>query len=489
MNQHVAIPTSFFLNEAKHEYYDYKTRLVAELLQNSLDAGATVIRLTLSDTGYSCEDNGRGMSKERMVSALLTMGGSVKESGATGGFGAAKKLLLFAHQSFRIASNDTGVEGAGLGYKFVDVPFRQGTTVAAQFAPEFGSGIERKANEFLSKCDFKGRCKVYLNNNLFTAYATPSFSKSVENLGDLYGSKRRTANESIIVRHNGLFMFDRYITNLNRDVVIEVAGKSIDMFTQNRDGFRGDASRAFDLLVSELTINKESFVKAKPRKFVLPGAGAFINFVSHIGLTADIQKVVNDFRAVAANLSPGVVVAQLTAAITAQTTISEAAKMEAIATIVEAAKSNLQTDFHFDLADTSYRSVPPQFMPNVGKKKYTLLAQLWKVCLRETLKANGLNQNFIIGFTFDSNVVATHQKVEGVSRYLLNPTCDAVGLSNVQARVMTILTTAVHEIVHSQGCGQHDESFVLKFHELLTPTLCNAPTYRQLMKMAKVEKV
>lgn len=488
MNQHVAIPTSFFLNEAKHEYYDYKTRLVAELLQNSLDAGATVIRLSLSDAGYSCEDNGRGMTQDRMVSALLTMGGSVKESGSTGGFGAAKKLLLFAHQSFRIASNGTGVEGAGLSYKFVDVPHRQGTTVSAQFSPEFGNGIARKANEFLSKCDFKGKCKVYLNNDLFTGYDTPSFSKNVEGLGDLYGSKRRTTNENVVVRHNGLFMFDRYVSRLNRDVVIEVAGKSIDMFTQNRDGFRGDASRAFDLLVSELTINKESFVKAKPRKFVLQGSSAFINFIARLPFTADIQKVVNDFRLANNDIAPDKVVAQLTAAI-AQSTASAEVKAEAVATIVKEAKTNLQTDFHFDLADSSYRAVPAKFMPNVGKKKYTMLAQLWKVCVRETLKANGLSQDFIVGFTFDSNVVATHQKVNGVSRYLLNPICDTVGLSNVQARVMSILTTAVHEVVHSQGCGQHDESFVLKFHELLTPTLCNAPTYRQLVKMAKVEKV
>ena len=55
--------------------------------------------------------------------------------------------------------------------------------------------------------------------------------------------------------------------------------------------------------------------------------------------------------------------------------------------------------------------------------------------------------------------------------------------------ITAMLTIACHEIVHSQGCRYHDENFVRKFHDLLVPTLTKAPSWRQLVKMAKTEKV
>jgi hypothetical protein len=215
MEHHVSIPSSFFLKEAKHEYYDYRTRLVQELLQNSLDAGATVIRLTFDVLGYKCEDNGRGMTQDRMVSALLTMGGSVKEQGATGGFGAAKKLLLFAHASFSIHSNDTFVSGVGLSYRFVSQGSRVGTEVGAVWAnaTDF-CGMDNKALSLLRKCNFSGRAKVYVNGELFTDYISARHATTVEGLGEVFANKNRSEGENeVYVLHNGLYMFSRYITD------------------------------------------------------------------------------------------------------------------------------------------------------------------------------------------------------------------------------------------------------------------------------------
>ena len=135
------------------------------------------------------------------------------------------------------------------------------------------------------------------------------------------------------------------------------------------------------------------------------------------------------------------------------------------------------------------KKVLDKYIPNVGKPKYTNLAALWKVCVREVLNANGINQQFIIGFTFDSNTVANHSMKNGVSCYMINPNSSVIDEGTKQEKVMSILTTAVHEVVHSQGCQYHDENFVLKFHDLLLPTLTKAPTWRKLVKMAKTEKV
>jgi hypothetical protein len=415
MNHTVSIPSSFFLNEAKHEYYDYQTRLVQELLQNSLDAGATVVRLTFDALGYKCEDNGSGMTQDRMVTALLTMGGSVKESGATGGFGAAKKLLLFAHASFAIHSNDTLVCGNGLSYRFHPCLARKGTEIGAVWAnaSDFNL-IETKARRLLAKCNFNNRAKVYVNGELFTDYATARHAKTVEGVGEIYANKAQVLGQNeVLVLHNGLFMFDRYITDLNRKVIVMVTGPSTNIFTQNRDGFKGDLRQKFDNLLTEMAIDKKSVVKPKARKFILQGTDAFISFISKkFTISPGIQAAINSVRLSGGNFSPASFAEAVAQKVEASSvSFAEKATAQAMATYVRQNDAKVQTDFHFDLADSSFRKVPAKFLPNAGKPKYTSLAQTWKVCVREVLKANGLDQNFVIGFTFSSEAVATYQKL------------------------------------------------------------------------------
>lgn len=494
MNHTVAIPSAFFLKEAKSEYYDYQTRLVQELLQNSLDAGASVIRLTFDDLGYSCDDNGRGMTQNRMVNALLTMGGSIKESGATGGFGAAKKLLLFAHASFSIHSNDTFVAGAGLSYRFLNQGGRKGTVVGAVYAnAEDFKDMKYVAEILLAKCNFNGRAKVYVNGELFTNYVVARHATTVEGVGEVYANKNRSESENTVqVLHNGLFMFGRYISGLNRKVVVMVSGASTTVFTQNRDGFKSEARDKFDAFIAKITIDKKSVVKPKARKFILEGIDSFVSFIGkQFYVTPAIQAAINQIR-----MSGGVYTTEtlmagamkiVQASVTA--TPQDKATVESIVSFVKNGGANLQTDFHFDLADSSYRKVPAKFLPNVGKPKYTALAKTWKVAVREVLKANGLNQNFVIGFTFSTEATATHQMKDGVSTYLINPTSTEIDEGTKEEKTMKVLTTAIHEVVHSQGHGQHDEDFVRGFHDLLVPTLTKGMTWRQIVKAAKTETV
>ena len=494
MNHTVAIPSSFFLNEAKHEYYDYRTRLVQELLQNSLDAGATVIRLTFDGLGYKCDDNGRGMTQDRMVNALLTMGGSIKESGATGGFGAAKKLLLFAHASFAIHSNDTLVCGNGLSYRFHTCLSRKGTEVGAVWAnAEDFKDMSIMARLLLRKCNFNGRAKIYVNDELFTDYATARHATTVEGLGEVYANKNRSEGENTVqVLHNGLFMFGRYISGLNRKVIVMVSGKSVNVFTQNRDGFRSEARDLFDGFIAKITIDKKSVVKPKARSFVIQGADAFVSFISRtFTVTPAIQAAINQIRMTAGSYTTTELAQAVADKIEASptSTSQDRATVASIVTFVKNSGTTLQTDFHFDLADSSFRKVPDKFLPNVGRPKYTALAKTWKVAVRNVLQANGMNQNFVVGFTFSTQAVATHQTKNGVNVYLVNPLSTEIDKGTKEEKTMKVLTTAIHEVVHSQGHGQHDEDFVRGFHDLLVPTLTKGLTWRQIVKAAKTEKV
>jgi hypothetical protein len=261
------------------------------------------------------------------------------------------------------------------------------------------------------------------------------------------------------------------------------------MFTQSRESFRDVPSRFFDALVTELTIDKASFIKPKQRKFVVSGADAFIRFIANeckTIITPEMMNVVHSLKMMAntCNLTPAQVIEGFKAKTAGMVAAEDKAVIEKVLS-----SANFATDFHFDLADSSWRKVRPQFIPNSGKPKYTNLAKLWKVCVREVLKANGIDQDFVIGFTFSSTAEATHQKQNGVSCYLINPKSSTFDKGTKQQKVMSVLTTAVHECTHSQGVTYHDESFVQKFHELLVPTLVKGPTWRQLVKMAKQETV
>jgi hypothetical protein len=319
----------------------------------------------------------------------------------------------------------------------------------------------------------------------------------VNGLGKVFGAKKQDGgNYAVLVRHNGLYMFYRFVSDLNRTVAIEVDGASVDMFTQNREGFKGNASREFDKLIGEMTINKQSFIRVKQREFIMEGMDSFISFVMEkFTITPEIRAAINTVRLCDNTLSTvGLAIAVAKQVATScSASSSDIATAESMATYVRNNFDNgvqkFQTDFHFDLANSSYRKIPTPFIPNTGKVKYTVLAKLWKVCVREVLKANGLNQKFVIGFTFDSTAVATHQMKNGVSCYLINPTSKEVDEGTRQERVIRVLTTAVHEVVHSQGCTYHDEKFILKFHALLAPTLVKGPTWRQLVKMSNSEKI
>lgn len=488
MSHTVLIPTSFFLKEAKHEYFDYRSRLISELLQNSLDAGATDVSFTFTDAGYVCQDNGCGMSRERMVKALLTMGGSAKEANATGGFGAAKKLLLFAHNSFTIHSNETYVAGAGLSYNFYAQAPITGTKVTAEYDADFDGAVSKmvaKAEALLSKCDLSYRARISINGVRFTNWLKLPHARTAEGLGEVYASKTKERYAyQVMVRHNGLFMFERMISNLERKVVLEVKGGSTDFFTQNRDGFKGDASTKFDTLISELTADKNSVIKSKSRKFVLNGIDSFIQQISKVmNVTPDLQAAINQVRMSGKDFTPATFAQAVADKVTDKTVAHN------LVTYVNANDGKIQTDFHFDLADSSYNKVPWWIIPNAGKAKFTNLAALWKVCVREVMKANGVNQNFVIGFTLDSQVTATHSMKNGISCYMLNPKSKEIDKGTKMEKVMAILTVACHEVVHSQGCQYHDENFVRKFHDLLVPTLTKAPSWRQLVKLAKLEKV
>jgi len=132
----VAIPDIHFLRSIKLQYSDPSAAIVRETLQNSLDAGASRIAIETGEDWASFNDDGSGMTPERMIDALLTFGGSFKPEGSIGGYGIAKELILFSHFCYRIESNETIVDGRVLNYEMrrAESP-RKGTLIRISPVP------------------------------------------------------------------------------------------------------------------------------------------------------------------------------------------------------------------------------------------------------------------------------------------------------------------------------------------------------------------
>jgi len=157
----ITIGAQFFITALK-DYNDWPIKWWREAVQNSVDGGGKNIALeakTQEDGTMlvSCDDDGRGMDEDTIVNKFLVLGGTTKTgpSGAAGGFGKAKELLLLPWISWRVHSRDTVVEGAGIDYTVTKGPMRQGTRLDVVMPPDKCT-TDAIALGFLQKCDLPG---------------------------------------------------------------------------------------------------------------------------------------------------------------------------------------------------------------------------------------------------------------------------------------------------------------------------------------------
>src|SRR5262245_12122396 len=97
--QSVTIGPEFF-TKSFNDYRDQFWAFAREIMQNSLDCGATAIDITVVEvpdddqTLVVVRNDGAPMTRDILVGRLLSLGSSGKDfQGAVGGFGKAKEIL------------------------------------------------------------------------------------------------------------------------------------------------------------------------------------------------------------------------------------------------------------------------------------------------------------------------------------------------------------------------------------------------------------
>lgn len=209
-----------FLSKALDDYQQWARAWWREAIQNCVDAGATTIRLdtrTLSDGRYevTVTDNGKGMSADILFKKFLSLGSSGKKDSptATGGFGEAKRLLLFPWCRWSILTNGTdgpiGVVGHGFTYKKVPHLSASGTGTSLIITMPADKHVDPvDAEWFISKC-YLPDIKLYLNGTKIDAdlEVGNAIDCSFEHLMKLHYSPRARTARGFFIRKNGLLMW------------------------------------------------------------------------------------------------------------------------------------------------------------------------------------------------------------------------------------------------------------------------------------------
>lgn len=185
-----------FFKKERDAYDDWHRAFWRELFQNSVDAGAKDINISINNsenmgvfgqdptkksvTKVVFDDNGTGMSLETLNNVYFRLGESTKtgDENSTGGYGRGRLITCFANERYTILTQDNFVEGQGNLYECdsLDEAIRrkQNEIEEAQNRGSWNSAedYERQLEDLVRfKNGYKGcRLEVDFDENEYTGY-------------------------------------------------------------------------------------------------------------------------------------------------------------------------------------------------------------------------------------------------------------------------------------------------------------------------------
>ena len=504
-NPTVTIGREFFVTALK-DYDDWKQKWWREAIQNSVDAGATRIDTEVyenTDGTFTivCDDDGSGMSEDVLINKFLVLGGTTKvaSSGAAGGFGKAKELLLLPWLSWKIATRSTVAEGSGVDYEVRSISERRGTRLEVVMAADQTTS-DSAALAFIEKCDLPNirftvngkRVKAELRGDKVVAEAPGK--------AEIYyiPLKKGVMQAQMYVRARGLFMFERYIGSVPGYVVAELLAPSIDILTANRDGFRDwEVKREVDKLAEKIAKDNVTTL-ARARGLIrkkYEGQGKFRALERESEAMSQIGYVPSKPAPLAADTERAIV--RIVSYHSAQ---SEKLPSAESATVMldqkflgpehlRAAVKQLvwEPDFYL-INEIEDFKVPAKFKPESMTPTVMKLAKTWTELCRYVLMQLGSTEPYGVGFTFSTTMAAAYLNEDNENWLLLNPFRDpyerkAIWKPTAQEDLKWLYAAAIHEATHlADGISYHDESFA----SALTRNMAKcADGYRKIQKIVR----
>lgn len=281
----------------RREYSDWQEAWWREVIQNAVDNGATVVRCSteqMEDGQWkvTCEDNGSGMDENILMNVFLVRGATSKSEQDLGGFGQAKKLILYTWAFWEITTRDLYVQGQHeLHYEHpVKAEERANGTRVSVLMPNDSCTTIDRAIAFVSKCHLP-RIQFYMNGERISGgkVADGELIKTLSDWGELYFAKGRKRKAdfpgSMLVRvpatgGNGeLFMFEEQGAvpdDIPGQVILRIVGPSKEILSVSRDNLRGYWRKAeVNQFLQKLAADKKTVLKKEkpPERIAFTGRG------------------------------------------------------------------------------------------------------------------------------------------------------------------------------------------------------------------------
>jgi len=240
----------------KKDYSDWRFAWAREAGQNSLDAGATFILVTVEydeekdETTVSWNDDGCGMDEATLEAKFMAIGGSQKAEGNTGGFGVAKLILAFAQKEYSIRTRNIRVDGQGSQYSVKsDLAYRRGLRLTVVMDGDETYTMCSRIRQWVRFTTT--RCNITLDGEELTTLRLhrPKVQNEwckvyTHDIGNDFAHQIR-------VRINRQYMFDIY-SSVPRHITVDLIGDSTEYLTSNRDGMNWRWRSKLQKLVEEI---------------------------------------------------------------------------------------------------------------------------------------------------------------------------------------------------------------------------------------------
>jgi hypothetical protein len=512
-----------FLTKALDDYKQWNRAWFREIIQNSVDAGATRISIDMKQledgkVRVTAEDNGSGISKEVLLTKFLTIGPSGKTgiAGAAGGFGEAKRLLLFPWCDWAIFTDGPdgpiGVQSLGHGWKhkkvaYTDSPGKGTKIIVTMPADKHVDPLD--CEWFVSKCNLPG-VKITLNGKKLTADLEIEHKIQNSFISDdvvtFYHSPRARNNQGVFIRKNGIFMFEADAPDVKGVLIGEIQVSSVAALQASRDGFKDSYVGSNDIswldtkfrkFITSLNKNINSAIrKSKQERTIYKGlekvestventkGKLFDVFSNHFDAAKNKKlaaQIAHDAEMTMNTLTknikeePGVF---LPTSGMAKIIMPDCFGADNQQTQIEAAAQQLSWAAPFFVCNEidDYR-VPSNMKPGNMAARPKKLARLWLELCRLCLIRLGVKREFGVGWIYST--VPDRFEASGFTRaayvpaslgdgkefLLLNP---YVGADMEKKEMLSgrnkhhlydLFSMAIHECTHLLGYPDHDESF------------------------------
>lgn len=485
----IGVPGAYFRAMATQDYANYRSALAREFLQNSVDARAKNIsfNLDINDRTLVVTDDGLGMDEDILLNKLLVLGGTHKLEGSVGGFGKAKELLFFSWEKYEIRTRDLLVQGAGAHFTVDKQPdYVAGTQVKLWFPDaEDLWWLQHNMKKQLESNQVDA--KVMFNNeevpNLRRGRLVQELDYTPENSEARPFAKvhlNKSAEDSrTYIRLRGITMFCKELwANRKGQIVIELQGESVELFTSNRDGLKYEAQRKLDDVINELLSNCNTALKEKSLyidKYAGEGQIAVKcpDIKKH---RQSVEKAVSSTKEYVGNATSSKEISDI---IQSNNRVkyffqNNTNKLEQLSKCdnLEKAKQEVEKalkalHYNPDFIVKRKDKLPKSLDPATWSKANLKLAIIWENVVKQVLFNAGKDLKFSIGWTTDD--IEIHSELytleDDSKAFLLNPGSPYLMSRNFVFLVNELVDLAIREVTRLDH-SRYNESFFEAYQSL-----------------------